>query len=112
MCKLALWAIQTISLDECGIKSADIRRYACVEGNHGEQGCYVSHVRHRIANPRIVLLDCPLEHKKGAPHIKIEILKEADWELEEEQLKVVVDNIPALEFDLVMAEKSISGKSP
>lgn len=127
MCKLALQAVRTVALDEEGIKSVDIKRYARVEkipGGEIEQSKVLKGImlnkdithpkmRRRIANPRIVLLDCPLEYKKGESQTNIEISKEADWsriqELEEEQVKAMVDKILEFKPDLVITEKGISG---
>jgi hypothetical protein len=36
-------------------------------------------MRRRIANPRILLLDCPLEYKKGESQTAVELMKEEDW---------------------------------
>ncbi len=36
-------------------------------------------MRRKIHNPRILLLDCPLEYKKGENQTNVEILKEEDW---------------------------------
>lgn len=33
----------------------------------------------KIANPRILLLDCPLEYKKGENQTNVELMKEEDW---------------------------------
>jgi|AntRauMFilla1563_2_1112583.scaffolds.fasta_scaffold231555_1 hypothetical protein len=33
----------------------------------------------QIENPRIMLLDCPLEYKKGESQTNVEITKEEDW---------------------------------
>ena len=45
-------------------------------------------MRRRIENPRVLLLDCPLEYKKGESNTNIECKEEGDWErllkLEEE----------------------------
>ena len=35
-----------------------------------------SKMRRRIENPRILLLDCPLEYKKGESQTNVEIMKE------------------------------------
>ncbi|EKM52183.1 uncharacterized protein PHACADRAFT_262691 [Phanerochaete carnosa HHB-10118-sp] len=126
MCKLALQAVRTVALDEDGVKSVDIKRYARVEkipGSEIEESRVLSGVmlnkdithpkmRRRIVNPRIVLLDCPLEYKKGESQTNIEISKEADWariqELEEEQVKSMVDRILEFKPDLVITEKGVS----
>lgn len=36
-------------------------------------------MRRRIENPRILLLDCPLEYKKGENQTNVELSKEEDW---------------------------------
>ena len=36
-------------------------------------------MRRRIEKPRILLLDCPLEYKKGENQTNVEITKEEDW---------------------------------
>jgi T-complex protein 1 subunit gamma len=70
-------------------------------------------MRRRIENPRVILLDCPLEYKKGESQTNIEITKEADWnrilEIEEEQIKAMCDKIIELKPDLVFTEKGVSG---
>lgn len=128
MCNLALQAVRTVALDEDGIKSVDIKRYARVEkipGGEIEQSKVLKgimlnkdithpHMRRRIANPRVILLDCPLEYKKGESQTNIEISKEADWsriqELEEEQVKAMVDKILEFKPDVVITEKGVSGE--
>ncbi len=36
-------------------------------------------MRRKISNPRILLLDCPLEYKKGENQTNVELSKEEDW---------------------------------
>jgi hypothetical protein len=36
-------------------------------------------LRRKIHNPRILLLDCPLEYKKGENQTNVELMKEEDW---------------------------------
>ena len=33
----------------------------------------------KIENPRILLLDCPLEYKKGENQTNVEVMREEDW---------------------------------
>lgn len=72
-------------------------------------------MRRTIKNPRIILLDCPLEYKKGESQTNIEVSKETDWrrylELEEEQIARMCEHIVALKPDLVFTEKGVSGKA-
>ena len=70
-------------------------------------------MRRRIEHPRIILLDCPLEYKKGESQTNIEITKETDWnkilQIEEEQVKAMCDKILEFKPDLVITEKGVSG---
>ena len=128
MCKLALQAVRTVAQDENGMKTVDIKRYARVEkvpGGEIEQSCVLNGVmlnkdithpnmRRRILNPRIILLDCPLEYKKGESQTNMEFSKETDWEraqnIEEEQVKALVNRILEFKPDLVITEKGVSGR--
>ena len=38
-----------------------------------------SKMRRKIENPRILLLDCPLEYKKGESQTNVEVKEEEDW---------------------------------
>lgn len=129
MCSLALKAVRTVSFDSGGKKEVDIKRYARVEkvpGGEIEDSRVLDGVmlnkdithpkmRRRIENPRVVLLDCTLEYKKGESQTNIEISKEEDWnkilQIEEEQVKLMCDAIIAVKPDLVITEKGVSGKS-
>ena len=66
-------------------------------------------MRRRIENPRIVLLDCPLEYKKGESQTNVEVTDEKHWarllEIEEEQVKQLCADIIAMKPDLVFTEK-------
>ena len=135
MCKLALKAVKTVAkIDEHSDtlgssgpqKEIDLKRNARVEKIAGGEieeskvldGIMVNKdithpkMRRRIENPRIVLLDCPLEYKKGESQTNIEITKEADWnrilEIEEEQIKQMCAKIIELKPDLVITEKGVS----
>ena len=129
MCNLALKAVRTVSLDVGGgKKEVDIKRYARVEKIPGGEiedsevldgvmlNKDITHpkMRRRIENPRVMLLDCPLEYKKGESQTSIEISKEEDWnrilQIEEEQVKAMCDAIIALKPDLVITEKGVSGE--
>ncbi|KAI1815715.1 T-complex protein 1 [Poronia punctata] len=127
MCSLALKAVRTVSWQiNNGKQEVDIKRYARVEkvpGGEIEDSRVLDGVmlnkdithpkmRRRIENPRIVLLDCPLEYKKGESQTTIEISKEEDWnsilQIEEEQVKSMCEAIIALKPDLVITEKGVS----
>ncbi|EGG07703.1 uncharacterized protein MELLADRAFT_74672 [Melampsora larici-populina 98AG31] len=126
MCKLALQAVRTVSTEENGRKEVDIKRYARVEKVPGGEiedsrvldGVMVNKdvthakMRRRIENPRIILLDCPLEYKKGESQTNIELEKEGQYErfldIEEEQVKAMCDKIIEFKPDLVFCEKGVS----
>ncbi|KAF9267608.1 T-complex protein 1 [Marasmius fiardii PR-910] len=126
MCKLALQAVRTVAHEENGLKTVDIKRYARVEkipGGEIEQSQVLNGVmlnkdithprmRRRIVDPRIILLDCPLEYKKGESQTNMEFSKESDWQraqdIEEEQVKAMVSRILEFKPDLVITEKGIS----
>jgi len=71
----------------------DIKRYAKVEkipGGEIEDSTVLkgvmfnkdtthSNMRRKIENPRILLLDCPLEYKKGESQTNVEITNTDDW---------------------------------
>lgn len=135
MCKLALQAIRTVSVSETGsastpigITTVDIKRYARVEkipGGAIEESKVLDGVmlnkdvthpqmRRRIVNPRIILLDCPLEYKKGESQTNIEISKESQWQdfqdEEEKQVREMCERIMEFKPDLVFTEKGVSGE--
>lgn len=126
MCNLALQAVKTVAIDVNGKKEIDVKRYARIEkipGGEIEDSRVLDGVmlnkdithpkmRRRIENPRVILLDCPLEYKKGESQTNIEITKEEDWarilEIEEEQIKQICEHILAFKPDLVITEKGVS----
>ncbi len=127
MCNLALKAVRIVSHDVGGgKKEVDIKRYAKIEKIPGGEiedskvldgvmlNKDITHPKMRriIKNPRVILLDCPLEYKKGESQTNIEISKEDDWnrilQIEEEQVKHMTDAILALKPDLVITEKGVS----
>lgn len=135
MCKLALKAVRTVAMVDATAgssagsdptKTVDIKRYARVEKVPGGtiEDCRVldgvmlnkdvTHpkMRRRIENPRIMLLDCPLEYKKGESQTNIEITREEDWnkilEIEEQQIQSMCEKIIEFKPDLVFTEKGVS----
>ncbi|RMZ75191.1 hypothetical protein DV738_g5612, partial [Chaetothyriales sp. CBS 135597] len=104
----------------------DVKRYARIEKIPGGEieDCRVldgvmlnkdithAGMKRRIENPRIVLLDCTLEYKKGESQTNIEITSEDSWnrilQIEEEQVKKMCDAILAVKPDLVITEKGVS----
>ncbi|XP_050401053.1 T-complex protein 1 subunit gamma [Patella vulgata] len=125
-CKIALDATSTVAVEENGRKEIDIKRYAKVEKIPGGfledsevlRGVMlnkdVTHpkMRRRIENPRIILLDCSLEYKKGESQTNIEISKEEDFskilKLEEEYIEKICNEVIQFKPDLVFTEKGVS----
>jgi T-complex protein 1 subunit gamma len=132
MCRLALKAVRTVADIDARSGSrggtVDLKRYARVEKVPGGEiessrvldgvmlAKDVTHpkMRRRIESPRILLLDCPLEYKKGESQTNIEISKEEDWnkilEIEENQIRLMCDKIIEFKPDLVFTEKGVSGE--
>merc|ERR1712126_238546 len=100
-CSMALKAVRMVTLEDTGRKEIDIKRYAKVEkipGGAIEDSTVLNGVminkdithpkmRRKIENPRIILLDCPMEYKKG---------------------ESMCDEIIKLKPDIVITEKGIS----
>jgi len=126
MCDLALQAVRTVMRDDDGIKTIDIKRYARVEkvpGGEIEESKVLKGVmlnkdvthpsmRRRIDKPRIILLDCPLEYKKGESQTNMELSNEQDWaraqEIEEEQVQQLCQTLISFKPDLLITEKGVS----
>ncbi|XP_067878853.1 T-complex protein 1 subunit gamma [Heterodontus francisci] len=125
-CNIALDAVKTVELEENGRKEIDIKKYAKVEKIPGGfihdssvlRGVMlnkdVTHPRMRrhIKNPRIMLLDCSLEYKKGESQTDIEITREEDFtrilQMEEDYIQQICEDIIRLKPDLLFTEKGIS----
>jgi T-complex protein 1 subunit gamma len=126
MCNLALDAVLTVALEADGRKEVDVKRYAKVEkipGGEIEESCVlrgvmmnkdVTHAKMRryIKNPRVLLLDCTLEYKKGENNVTVDITKESDFEAllkqEEQQIEQMCADILKFKPDLVVTEKGMS----
>ena len=129
ICTMALKAVRTICIEGNGNgerHEIDLKQYAKVEkipGGEIEESCVLDGVmfnkdivhpqmRRRIENPRVILIDCPLEYKKGESQTNIEITGEGDWnkalEMEEKQIKEMCEAIIALKPDVIISEKGIS----
>ena len=125
-CNMALKATRTVFAETNGRKEVDIKRYIKVEKVPGGfledskvlDGIFLNkdvvhpRMRRHIENPRILLLDCPLEYKKGESQTNIEVSQELDFnrllQLEEEQIKKMCEDIIAHKPDLVFTEKGAS----
>ena len=108
------------------VKEVDVKRYAKVEkvpGGDITECCVLKGVmfnkdvthprmRRRVTNPRVLLLDCPLEYKKGESNAAVQIEKEEDWNallrIEEEYIENICAQIVAARPDVVLTEKGVS----
>ncbi|KAL1551914.1 T-complex protein 1 subunit gamma, variant 2 [Salvia divinorum] len=110
-----------------GLREVDIKKYIKVEKVPGGQledskvlkGVMINKdvvapgkMRRKIVNPRIILLDSPLEYKKGENQTNAELLKEEDWsvllKMEEEYIENLCAQILKFKPDLVITEKGLS----
>lgn len=126
--ELALDAVRCVTRDVgSGKREVDIKKYAKIEKIPGGamDDCRVlkgvmfnkdvvnpSRMKRKIVKPRILLLDCPLEYKKGENQTAVELTKEEDFaELlrqEEEEVRKMCDHILSHKPDLVITEKGLS----
>merc|ERR1719216_737407 len=122
-CQISLRAVKTVLMEDGEI---DTKRYAKVEKISGgtiEESRVLDGVmfnkdvthpkmKRRIENPKILLLDCNLEYKKGESQTNIEIMKEEDFskilEMEETYIKKICEEIMAHKPDLIITEKGVS----
>ena len=125
---MALDATRIVGVDlGQGLREVDIKKYIKVEKVPGGQlddsvvlkGVMINKdviapgkMRRKIVNPRIMLLDCPLEYKKGENQTNAELLKEEDWglllKLEEEYIEGLCVQILKFKPDVVITEKGLS----
>lgn len=125
---MAIQAVLTVAETSVGtgLPQVDIKRYAKVEkipGGELDDACVLkgvmfqkdvvhSKMRRRVENPRILLLDSPLEYKKGESQTNMEITEENDWnamlKLEEAYVENMCQEIIAIKPDIVITEKGVS----
>jgi len=123
---MAIDGVLKVVNEDNGRKEVDIKRYVRVEKIPGGEmsDCRVldgvmfnkdiTHpkMRRYIENPRVMLLDCPLEYKKGESQTNVEITKEEDWNtllrMEEEYIENLCAQIVAFRPDIVITEKGVS----
>ena len=122
---LSTTSLQTTTTTAPAIQTmeVDLKRYAKIEKIPGGEmeDCEVlrgvmfnkdtvhSSMRRRIENPRILLLDTPLEYKKGESQTNMEITQEQDWsallKMEEEYVAKICQEIIHVKPDIVITEK-------
>ena len=123
---LAVKAVRTVYRKEGDNIEIDIKRYAKVEKIPGGmlEDCTVldgvmfnkdvthAGMRRKIENPRVVLLDCPLEYKKGESMTAMEFTQADDFKkaiaMEEIEVMRMCDAILKVKPDVVLTEKGVS----
>lgn len=108
---MAIAAVRKVVLKRGDYTEVDIKRFVRIEKIPGGElsECRVldgvmfnkdvthAKMRRRIENPRILLLDCPLEYKKGESQTNVEILNEEDFNAllrqEEEYIEQICANV-------------------
>lgn len=128
MGQLALKAVRAVCVvREDGTREVEVKKYAKVEKIPGggiedsrvlagvmfnKDVVLPSRMRRRIKNPRVLLLDCPLEYKKGESQTNVELTKEEDWavllKMEEDWTKEMCECIIKHKPDVVVTEKGLS----
>ena len=123
---LAVKAVRTVYRKEGDNIEIDTKRYAKVEKIPGGllEDCSVldgvmfnkdvthAQMRREIRNPRVVLLDCPLEYKKGESMTAMEFTDAEDFKkalaMEEIEVKRMCQAILKVRPDVVITEKGVS----
>jgi len=123
---LAVKAVRTVYNKSGDNIEIDTKRYAKVEKIPGgclEDSCVLDGVmfnkdvthpnmRRKIENPRVILLDCPLEYKKGESMTNMEFTHEDDFKkalaMEETEVMRMCKAILAHKPDIVITEKGVS----
>lgn len=126
MVDLAIDAVLKIVQVRGDYTEVDVKRYVRIEKIPGGElsDCSVldgvmfdkdvthSKMRRRIENPRVLLLDCPLEYKKGESTTTVEMMNEDDFNAllrqEEEYIEQICAQIVAFRPDVVITEKGVS----
>merc|ERR1711963_523298 len=122
----AVKAVKQVATFEDGRAKVDVKRYIKVEKIPGgliEDSKVLSGVMfnkdvvhpkmsRRIEKPRVVLMDCGLEYKKGESVTNMEFSAATDFtaalQMEEEQIKTMVNDVLKLKPTLVVTEKGCS----
>ena len=126
MVDMAIDAVRKVVVKRGDYTEVDVKRYVRVEKIPGGElsDCKVldgvmfnkdvthAKMRRRIENPRVLLLDCPLEYKKGESQTNVEIRNEDDFSAllrqEEEYVEGICNSIIAFKPDIVITEKGVS----
>lgn len=123
---IAINAIRKVTSSEMKKKVIDIKRFVRIEKIPGGQASETrvidgvainkdvtnARMKSEIKNPRIVLLDCPLEYKKGESQTNMEFNNEMDFEkalkMEEAYIFKLCEAIIKVKPTVVCTEKGVS----
>jgi len=126
MVRIAIDAVKTVKVDNGDRATVDFKNFAKIEKIPGgdltesevlkgvmfNKDVVLGSMRRHIEKPKIILLDCPLEYRKGESTTNVEVNKEEDWqrllELEEEYVKKICDDLLRFNPDVIVTEKGIS----
>jgi len=128
MADLALESVKTVMVKhDNGMNEVDLKKYAKIEKIPGgaiedsrvlkgvmfnKDVVLPGRMRRKIHNPRILLLDCYLEYKKGENQTNVELTREEDFatmlKLEEDWTQGVCEEILKHKPDVVVTEKGLS----
>lgn len=124
-CNISLDAVSMVMTEEHGRRDIDLKRnLQVVKIPGGEIGdsyvlpgvCVnkdITHagMRRRIENPRILLLDCNIEYKKGESQTDVELEQAGQFDellrLEEEFIRNMCNDILKFKPDIVITEKGL-----
>ena len=120
---IAFNAVKTVRTDIDGKLTMDIKNFAKVEKIPGgelsdsrvldgvmfNKDVTNAKMPRKVENPRIILLDCPLEYRKAESTTNVEITKEGDFrrllELEEEYVAGLCEALLKLKPNVIITEK-------
>lgn len=123
---IAVDAVKTVRIKVDGKPVMDIKNFAKVEKIPGGQlsdskvlkgvmfnkDVTSAGMRRRIENPRIIMLDCPLEYRKAESQTNVELSKGADWkrllDIEQEYEIKLCEKLLEFKPDVVLTEKGVS----
>lgn len=126
LCELARKAVSIVARGSEPGAPIDLKRFAKVEKVPGAsiEDCTVLDgvminkdvtgptMARRIENPRIVLVDCPIEYRKAESQFNVELTQAGDFEkmlkLEEDYVARLVSDILAVHPNVLITEKGVS----
>ena len=94
------------------IPGGDMKECRVIDGVMLNKDVVHAGMKRKIENPKVLLLDCPMEYKKPESNANVEIMNEEDFEAllvaEEESIRAMCATIIGFKPDLVFTEKGCS----